>query len=328
MKIGIFGTGAYGLALSSILTDNHCELTMWTKFIEEKEQLEEQRKNEKLLSGYELAPNVKITTDVRECLEEKELLIIAIPVAFITSLCQEIKPFLREQPILIASKGIEQKTGLFVHQILEQELQTKNIAVLSGPTFAIDIPQKEPIALTVATQSLAIQQQLSRALSNTYTTIEYSEDIIGVEVAGAMKNIFALSSGILEGLGCNSSTKAKFFKNYIEEEKKLIDQLGGNSSTMLTYAGVGDLFLTCTSIESRNFSYGKLLAITDTNKKEDQQKREEYLKNNTLEGIYTLKSVTEILEQKKISLPFINTMNDILYKNKSAKEILKIFSKN
>lgn len=328
MKIGIFGTGAYGLALSSIFTDNHCELTMWTKFIEEKEQLEEQRKNEKLLPGYELAPNIKITTDVRECLEEKELLIIAIPVAFITSLCQEIKPFLREQPILIASKGIEQKTGLFVHQILEQELQTKNIAVLSGPTFAIDIPKKEPIALTVATQSLAIQQQLNRALSNTYTTIEYSEDIIGVEVAGAMKNIFALSSGILEGLGCNSSTKAKFFKNYIEEEKKLIDQLGGNSSTMLTYAGVGDLFLTCTSIESRNFSYGKLLAITDTNKKEDQQKREEYLKNNTLEGIYTLKSVTEILEQKKISLPFINTMNDILYKNKSAKEILQIFSKN
>ena len=115
MKIGIFGTGAYGLALSSILNNNRCELTMWTKFAEEKELLEKERQNKDLLPGYILDDNIKITNDVKECMNDKDLLIIAIPAAFVSSLCDELAPYIKDNHIIIATKGIEQKTGLFIN---------------------------------------------------------------------------------------------------------------------------------------------------------------------------------------------------------------------
>lgn len=152
MKIGLFGTGAYGMAISSILIENKCEVTMWTKFKEEQENLQQTRKNEKLLPNFKLARSIKITTNVEECIKDKDLLIIAIPAAFVDSLCQEMAPFINENHIAIATKGIEQKTGLFMHELIEKYLNTKNIAVISGPSFAIDIVAKLPIGLSLASK--------------------------------------------------------------------------------------------------------------------------------------------------------------------------------
>lgn len=317
MKIGILGTGAYGLALSSILTENNCQVTMWTKFTEEKEQLEKTRKNEKLISGYTLSEKVELTTSITECIKEKELLIIAIPVAFIDSLCKELKPYIRDDHILIASKGIEQKTNLFVYEILKKHLSTNNIAVLSGPTFAVDIPTKNPIALTVASKSENTIYTVKEAFSNSYTTLEETDDILGVEICGAIKNVFAVALGILKGLECNESTKAMFITKAINEIKKLINELGGRENTILTYAGIGDFILTCTSEKSRNFTYGKLLAS------KEKEISEKYLQETTVEGVYTLKSIYSIIKNKNINLPIIHTINDIIVNNKNIQGILK-----
>lgn len=317
MKIGILGTGAYGLALSSILTENNCQVTMWTKFTEEKEQLEKTRKNEKLIPGYTLSEKVELTTSITECIKEKELLIIAIPVAFIDSLCKELKPYIRDDHILIASKGIEQKTNLFVYEILKKHLSTNNIAVLSGPTFAVDIPTKNPIALTVASKSENTIYTVKEAFSNSYTTLEETDDILGVEICGAIKNVFAVALGILKGLECNESTKAMFITKAINEIKKLINELGGRENTILTYAGIGDFILTCTSEKSRNFTYGKLLAS------KEKEISEKYLQETTVEGVYTLKSIYSIIKNKNINLPIIHTINDIIVNNKNIQGILK-----
>lgn len=153
MKIGLFGTGAYGMALSSILVENNCEVVLWTKFEEEKKQLEETRQNEKLLPNFTLSPKAEVTTDIEYCIKDKDLLIIAIPAAFIDSLACAMKPYIKDNHILIATKGIEQETGLFINEILEKYLDTKNIAVMSGPSFAVDLITKMPEGLSLASKN-------------------------------------------------------------------------------------------------------------------------------------------------------------------------------
>ena len=118
MKVGIFGTGAYGMALSSILSSNQCEITMWTKFEDEKNNLETTRMNEKLLPNFKLDENIRITNSVEDCIKDKELLIIAIPAAFVSDLCDEMNPYIKDNHIIVATKGIEQGTGLFISEIV------------------------------------------------------------------------------------------------------------------------------------------------------------------------------------------------------------------
>ena len=150
MKIGLFGSGAYGMALSSILVHNRCEVTMWTKFEKDKEVLETTRRQEHYIPDFEIDESIKITTSVEECIREKDLIIIAIPAAFVDSLCESMKPFIQDNHILIATKGIEQGTGLFINEIVAKHLDTTNIAVISGPSFAVDIVTKKPVGLSLA----------------------------------------------------------------------------------------------------------------------------------------------------------------------------------
>lgn len=317
MKIGLFGCGAYGLALSSILIANDHEVEMWTKFQEEKERLETTRKNEKLLPGYTLSDKIKITTSVKDCIKDKDLLIIAIPAAFIDSLALEMQPYIKENHILIATKGIEQGTGLFINEILEKYLDTKNIAAISGPTFAVDLITKMPAGLSVASKNDETIELAIKALQNKYIKLRPTHDIIGVETCGAIKNVIALSSGMLAGLGANDSSTAMLLTEAIHDMKEIIDAFNGDKKTVLSFAGFGDLLLTCTSTKSRNYSFGKLLG-----EKRPKAEIEEYLKNTTVEGFYTLESIYKLLKDKKVSIPIIDLIYDIAVEGKNPEELL------
>lgn len=317
MKIGLFGCGAYGMALSSILDSNNCDITMWTKFESEKEQLETTRKNEKLIPDFSISNKIKITTSVKECIENKELLIIAIPAAFIDSLAIEMQPLIKDNHILIATKGIEQETGLFINQILEKYLETKNIAVISGPSFAIDLVSKMPAGLTLATNNKKTEQLVKSALANDYIKLRTTEDIIGTEICGAIKNVIALSSGMLDGLGANESTKAMLLTESIHDMKEIIDAFHGDKKTVLSFAGFGDLLLTCTSTKSRNFSFGKILG-----QKSPKEEIEAYLKNTTVEGFYTLESIYKLLKNKQVSIPIIDLIYDIAVTGEDPEKLL------
>lgn len=317
MKIGLFGCGAYGMALSSILIANDHEVEMWTKFQEEKERLETTRKNEKLLPGYTLSDKIKITTSVKDCIKDKDLLIIAIPAAFIDSLALEMQPYIKDKHILIATKGIEQGTGLFINEILEKYLDTKNIAAISGPTFAVDLITKMPAGLSVASKNDETIELAIKALQNKYIKLRPTHDIIGVETCGAIKNVIALSSGMLAGLGANDSSTAMLLTEAIHDMKEIIDAFNGNKKTVLSFAGFGDLLLTCTSTKSRNYSFGKLLG-----EKRPKAEIEEYLKNTTVEGFYTLESIYKLLKDKKVSIPIIDLIYDIAVEGKNPEELL------
>lgn len=317
MRIGLFGTGAYGLALSSILVHNHNDVTMWTKFAEEADSLRKARCNEKLLPGYLLDDNVQITTSVEECIKDKDLLIIAIPAAFVDSLCQEMKPFIKGNHIIIATKGIEQGTGLFMNQVVEKYLDTKNIAVMSGGTFAIDLITKMPAGLSIASKAPETILLARQALQNNYIKLRETTDVVGVEICGSIKNVIALSAGMLAGLNANETTKAMLIAEAMHDMEAILDAFNCDKRTVLSFAGIGDLLLTCTTEKSRNYSFGKLLGS-----KPDKKEIDEYLKNTTVEGFYTLESIYQLLKDKKVSIPIIDLIYEIAVRGKDPELLL------
>lgn len=318
MKVGLFGTGAYGMALASVLVDNNVEVTMWTKFIEEKEQLEQTRKNENLIPGYTLSEIIKLTTSVEECVKDKDLLLIAIPAAFVDGLCNELKLYINEnQNICIATKGIEQKTGLFIHDIVRKYIDTDKIAVISGPSFAKDVVTKKPIGLSLATTNEETKEVVKKALCNNYLKLRHTDDIVGTEICGSIKNVIALASGMLDGLGANDSTRAMLITEALHDIEEIIKAFNGNPKTVLSFAGFGDLLLTCTSSKSRNFSFGQLIG-----KGMSKEKIEDYLNRTTIEGYYTLESIYQLLNDKKVNIPIIDLIYDIIKNGKDANELL------
>ncbi len=306
MKVGLFGCGAYGMALSSILTDNGCEVTMWTKFDWEREQLQNTRQNEKLIPNFKLSDTIKLTTSVEKCIRDKDLLIIAIPAAFVDDLAVEMKPYIKNNHILIATKGIEQDTGLFINQIIESHLSTKNVGVISGPSFAIDLVSKMPAGLTLASKKKKTRELAKQALQNRYIKLRESTDVIGVEICGSIKNVIALSAGMLEGMKANESTKAMLITEAMRDMEEILFAFGAKKRTVDTYAGIGDLLLTCTSTKSRNYSFGKILG-----EKSSPEVVKDYLSKTTVEGFYTLESIYKLLKHKRVSIPIIDLIYDI-----------------
>lgn len=317
MKITILGTGAYGLALAIALEKNkNNEITMWTKLEKEKDEIEKTGFYQRVLPDVKIKETIKITTNLKEAVDNKDLIIYAIPIAFIESVCLELKNYITNQHHCISTKGIEQNNNRFVKEIIESNINTDKIAVLSGASFAIDTVKDLPIGLTLASNNNETNECIINAFSNTNIKLETSEDYLGVELCGAIKNVIAIACGILDGLNANESTKAMLITNSINDIKKLINQLGGNETTIFTYAGIGDLLLTCTSTKSRNFSFGKILA------QGSKEEINDYIENNTIEGRYTLKSINQLLVEKQIEIPIINLMYKIIYQDINVKELL------
>ena len=317
MKVGLFGCGAYGMALSSILIENNCDVTMWTKFESEKEQLETTRQNERLIPGFKIDDSIKITTSIKDCIKNKDLLIIAIPAAFVDDLAKSMKPYIKDNHILIATKGIEQDTGLFINQILEKYLDTTNIAVMSGPSFAVDLVTKMPAGLSLASKKIKTRTLAKQALQNRYIKLRETRDIIGVEICGSIKNVIALSAGMLDGLKANDSTKAMFLTEAMHDMEEILESFGAMKRTVTSFSGLGDLFLTCSSTKSRNFSFGKILG-----ERRSKEEIDEYLKNTTVEGFYTLESIYKLLKNKKVTLPIIDLIYDIAVEGEDPEKLL------
>lgn len=317
MRVGILGCGAYGMALSSILIDNNCEVMMWTKFSDEKDLLTRERKNEKVLPGFKLSSKISITTNLKKIADFSSLIIIVIPTAFVEDVVKEIKDYVVNQHLLIASKGIQQGSGKFLHEIINLYINTKQIAILSGPTFAHDVIQKAQMGLSIATHNHTTFEIVKRTFANDYIKIRYTDDIIGVEICGAVKNIIAIATGILNGLKVTASTQAMFITEAIHDIEDILTLLGANKKTILSYSGIGDLLLTCTSEKSRNFCYGKLLGENSS-----KETIENYARNNTVEGLYSIKSIHDLLFKNNLCVPTISIMYDITSGKKKPKELL------
>lgn len=318
MKIGILGSGAYGIALSSIAHKNNISIEMWTFDEEEKQKLEKTKISPKL-SSYKIPDEIKFSTDMKSVVKDKDLIIIAVPAFAFDNVSIEISKYLqKQQHILIATKGIENDTCLFLTDVFLKYNKHKNYAVISGPTFASDIVQNSPIGFSLATKSKKTEKIIRMCFENSTTKFRTTDDIIGVEICGSIKNVMAIASGILEGMKVTDSTRALFLTESMNDIKELIDKLGGNKKTIVSFAGFGDFLMTCTSQTSRNFSFGYLIGSNKSREEIDN-----YKKNTTVEGLYTLNSIHKLVRNKKVKMPIINLIYDIINKGKDKEELLK-----
>ena len=316
MKVAILGCGAYGLALASILVKNKVVVTMWSYSNEEKEILTKSRKSNKL-ENYKIPECINFSTDMNEVVKDCNLIVIAVPTFSFESTVIKLKECIdKRQPVLIATKGIQQDTCLFLHDVFKKHCKNK-IAVISGPSFAVDIIREVPIGLSLATKHNSVDLLVRKCFENELTKFRRTNDIIGVEVCGSIKNVMAIASGMLEGMNAVPSTKALFLTESMNDIKELLFALGGKKKTILSFAGFGDILMTSTSPSSRNFSFGCLIG-----KGKSKQVIDNYLKETTVEGMYTLQSIHKLVKKKNVKMPIINLIYDIINGTKEKEEIL------
>ena len=310
MNITILGCGVFGSALSTMFEENNCNITMWNKFDEEIKEL----KKENLGINY--------TTNLEESIKNSELIVIAIPIAFLNATIKELSKYYNNQSILIASKGINIEDNLFAHEIINKYLNTNNIGAISGGTFAIDMKNKKIMGITLGTKSNLLKKQVKKSLENKYLKIQYTNDLLGTEICGSIKNVMAIGYGLLEGAGYPESTRFLFLTEAIYEINKLITSLKGNSQTIMSYAGIDDITMTCTSSKSRNYSFGYLIGNNSP-----KNEIENFKNKNTIEGLGTAKAIHNLCKNKNIYLGLCNTIYNILYKDTNPNSIIEYLEK-
>ena len=320
MKIGIIGTGVFGIAIASILYKNNHEITMWTKFEDEANDLTSNRLR-KNLNNYIIPSTIKITTNIEEVCTNKDIIYIAVPAEFVTETCTKAIPYIKNQHICIASKGIEESSLMFLPDVVKELFNTNKIGVISGPTFAIDIINNSPIGLSLASYNPETSKQIYNSLNNNKIKMFITNDAIGTCICGAIKNVIAIASGIINGLGYPISTQAMLITQSLHDIKELINKLGGNGSTILSFAGFGDIILTCTSEKSRNYTLGKMIGS-----RVDEINLNEYINSTTIEGLTALRSIHNIINDKNIDIPMINLIYDIVYNKKNPDSLTELLT--
>ena len=317
MKVGVLGAGAFGLALSHILVKNKVTVEMWTHNEEEAKVLDIKRISKKL-DGYKIPKEIKFSTNLEETVSGKDLIVMAIPAFAFEDVTKQLSKYIKKnQPVLIATKGIQQNTCLFLNDVFAKYLKN-SVAVISGPTFAVDMIKDAPIGFSMATKSHKTEMVIRKCFENSTTKFRRTRDITGIEICGSIKNVMAIASGMLEGMGVTDSTRALFLTESMNDIKELIDALGGKKKSILSFAGFGDILMTCTSKNSRNFSFGYLIGSGASKKEIDK-----YLENTTVEGMYTLKSIHKLVRRKKVKMPIINLIHDIIEGKKDKEEMLR-----
>lgn len=317
MKISILGTGAFGMALASVFHDNKCSVKMWTNNEDEMNMLLSKRKSDKI--DYDIPSDIVISTDMEEVVNDTDIIVMAVPAKYVGDTSKVLnKYYKKSQVICIASKGIEQNSCLFLYDVIRNNINTPNIGVISGGTFAVDIIKKVPVGFSLASRSNYSNEIITKAMENNYVKLRHTRDIIGTEICGSIKNVIAIAAGMLDGMGYPISTSTMFITESLHDIKALIKALGGDKNTILSFAGFGDILLTCTSVKSRNYTLGRLIGEGKSKEEVDN-----YIESTTIEGLYTLYSIKKLLRNKKIKMPIINLIYDIIVNEKEPSNLAK-----
>lgn len=310
-EIAIIGTGAYGLSVALSLLKKNKSIKMWVESEEKADYLNKNRNNPGILPNITIPDTIEFSNDYEYVIKNSSIIFIAVAAKFVGPVAKELSNLdIKDKHFCILSKGIEQNTCEFVTDVFKRYIKSKKVAVISGPSFAIDLASNQPIGLTIASKNKETINFIRKVMQNDMLKLRSSNDLIGVELSGSIKNVIAIAAGILEGLGYAESTRSFLITESLHDIKNLIYGLGGKKKTILSFAGVGDLLLTATSTKSRNYSYGILIGqgkIKET---------EEYVKTNTVEGYYTLKSIHTLIRRRKIKMPIINLIYAIIFNNK------------
>ena len=319
-KISIFGAGSWGTALASLISRNSKDVFIWAKENPVSDSINKIQENKLFLPGFKLQKNLKATSDIKNKeLLESDIYIFAIPTQYLRPLLLKTKNFLNPRAIIInASKGIEIKSSKFVNEIFAEvlKLAPKRYVSLSGPSFAKDVVSELPTAVSIASKSNFALNTTSNLFDNTNLKVYRSNDVIGIEIGGALKNVIAIGAGIIDGVGHSESTKAAFITRSYYEIRNFAKVLGAKDQTFFGLSGIGDLMLTCYGIQSRNrnlgFMIGKGMNIKSVLKSS----------NAVAEGYYTSKASIKLAKKFKFKLPILESVHKVLYKNADPENLV------
>jgi glycerol-3-phosphate dehydrogenase (NAD(P)+) len=313
--VGVLGAGAWGTALANLAAANGHRVALWCRRPELAGRLARDRRNDAYLSSVELHANVHPTADLAEALAGARLVLGVVPSHGTRDVVSRARPWIEPAAIVVsATKGIENETLLRMTQVLEQVLPQElhgRLGVLSGPSFAREVSEGRPTAVTLAAREERLAEEARRYLAGPRLRIYTSNDVVGAELGGALKNVIAIAAGMAEGLGAGLNGRAALITRGMAEIFRLGRVLGAEPLTLSGLAGMGDLILTCTSASSRNYTVGLRLGCGETLAAilADMQQ--------VAEGVRTAQSAYDLARGEGVEMPIVNEVYHILYKDKS-----------
>lgn len=300
------GGGAWGTALAHSLSSNGHNVQLWAYETATVREIGNHKTNRVYLPGVELHANIQATDDLGD-LEQAELILLAPPAQHLRRIAAQLNERLpRSLPVLICAKGIEQASGKMLGDVLAEEMPNAKVGVLSGPSFAAEVARGLPAAVTVAIGEEALGKQIAKALGSQRLRIYWSNDLKGVQLGGAIKNVLAIAAGVVDGKQLGASAHAALVTRGFAEMRRIGQALGARSETLSGLSGLGDLLLTCGSPQSRNMSLGRALG--------EGQSLEDILgeRKAVTEGVYTAQAVVELSAKHGIEVPISASVKGIV----------------
>jgi glycerol-3-phosphate dehydrogenase (NAD(P)+) len=308
LRIAVVGAGSYGTALAVHLARLKHTVALWGRNREEMALLAKERENKEYLPGVKFPKNLAIEPELRTAITSADHILVAVPSHALHAVLRQIAPMLNaEQGIVCAAKGLEPETGKLPHEIAAEVAgASRRFAVISGPTFAKELGQGLPTAVTVAARDLAFAELVAHALHGAGFRAYTTDDVIGVEVGGSVKNVLAIGVGAADGLGLGANTRAMMLTRGLAEIMRLGEALGGRRETFMGLAGFGDLVLTCTDNQSRNRRFGLAMAQGKT--------RDEALKEikQVVEGVRVAPEVLRLAQRHHVEMPITEQVVRVL----------------
>lgn len=316
--VAVIGAGSWGTALSSVCADNGHAVTLWVRDARLADEINTHHTNRKYLPEVTLDASLKAETDLPTAVEGADVLLLAIPSHAMRQVVRQLAPFVRADALLIhATKGLELESLKRMSQVIREEvpqLLGDRLVVLTGPSHAEEVVRRSPTTVVVAAECAASGREAQELLNNSYFRVYTNPDMVGAEIAGALKNIIALGAGMSDGLGFGDNAKAALLTRGLMEISRLGVKLGANPLTFSGLAGVGDLVVTCTSRHSRNWRAGYMLGQGHTLEVVLQQM------GMVVEGIRTTKAARELSQREQVRMPITQVLYDILFTGKSPRQ--------
>ena len=310
-RIAIIGDGGWGTTLAILLHDNGFGVTLWSAFPKYAQSLDHERENKKFLPGIKIAENIRITGDMN-ALAENDICIIAVPCEFLRGVLKKLKDVIGNTVVSVV-KGIENDTLKRPSEIMRDILGGVDLSVLSGPTIAYEVVRHKPTTCVISSEGKSVYE-LQMIFSSKTFRVYTSDDIIGVELGGALKNVIAIAAGISDGMGFGVNTKATIMTRGLAEIIRLGTKMGARKESFTGLSGIGDLATTCMSFHSRNRRFGEEIG--------EGKSLRDALEGTKMvvEGYTTTKSAYQLAKRNKVEMPITEEIYRVLYENKDPKK--------
>ncbi len=312
LRLAFLGGGSFGTAMANLAARNGCDATLWVRNKRTVKAMAKTQTNKKYLPGYKLDDRLKYSHDLAATVKDKDIIFIAVPGLAFRETVKNIAPLISGQSIVSLTKGMEKDTFAMMSDIIKEVLPEVNFGVMSGPNLAIEIMKNMPSATVIASESEPLRHAVQAALHSAFFRVFASDDVRGVELGGALKNIYAIAMGMAAAYEVGENTKAMILTRALAEMSRFGVEEGANPLTFLGLSGVGDLYATCNSELSRNYRIGNMLgrgmSIDAAVKKLGQ----------TAEGVNTIQQVHEKATKAGIYMPITHALYAVIYEDKAA----------